>query len=119
MTSTPLNDHQKIQDWLARSGMTYVDFSFDGDSDKKSYQSLAELPEDIREAGLRLTEAIISSEIREDWAEGDGAAGFVRYTPGQAPWLDADDEEEDWVYERECDIDDLEYEMAAPAGMEP
>ncbi|WP_411839786.1 hypothetical protein [Paracoccus sp. ME4] len=119
MANTPEADHRQIQEWLARSGRTYVEFSFDGDSDGTQLQPMNELPAEIREAGIRLTEGIVTAEIGVDWAEGAGSTGFVRFMPGQPPYLDADAQEKDWTYEREVGIEDIEYEAYPSGGLEP
>lgn len=120
MASTPEDDHRLIQEWLVRSATTYVEFSFDGNRDGTQLLPMGELPDDIRGAGIRLTEGIVTTEIGTDWADGAGSTGFVRFMPGQPPYLDADAREEDWTYGREVELGDVEYEADAPAGgMEP
>lgn len=87
-----------------------ADISFAGPGEIDWPESLAELKAEI--------EAIAPHLLRQEMSDfdtGAGATGRLRILGDEAPWLDADDRNADWVLERPVDLEGLEEDLESPS----
>lgn len=69
-----------------------------------------DLDQEIADRSLRLAPFLISCDI-PDWNQNLGSSGRLRISAHDDPWLDAVDNNEDWLLERTIDTEALEDEI--------
>lgn len=102
---TPQQELDELSEYVRETGET-IFVEIDAQDDEATFTIIPEVEAALSDRLIKLTEQMMANEIGSEWKAGQGGIGTFRIDGTKEPWLDYDDREGDYAYER---VPDLEY----------